>query len=447
MLPLAAVAACGTYAGGGYYSPQPDEVYDPYEPLDARIFNDFGRLSVRLNQPAHVAVFEILPGHGVGLVYPAYENEPRVLRSGFSRLILNPDRRYDWYYADYSGGYRRFDDGPRFYFLIASREPLRIGRFQREPGALRKVLGLSRFASIDENRVMADLMTAVVPEQPDEGWITDLLVVWPDRGGYTPGYDYYDYYRDYLVQVYCSDGSIDVVPVELAGYACRHTGGRRPPPAPPSDSTGGGQPGDSVRVPGRRRPEPPTRPAVTDSTPTGGVSRPDAPGGRPRVPRNPLAPAGGEGGEREGGDTEGRVAPPRTRPEAAPRIEERPAPIERQTEGARVEPRRAEPRSEPRAEPRREEPRAEPRRAEPRNEPARPEPSRADPPRAEPRSEPRPAPSPPPAPRNDPPPAPRNDPPPARPAPPPPPPPPAPAPAPSREPASSNSGERSRPRP
>lgn len=44
-------------------------------PLRARIVDVTGRLLVSTNRPAHVAVFEIVPGRGVGLLYPAYTSE------------------------------------------------------------------------------------------------------------------------------------------------------------------------------------------------------------------------------------------------------------------------------------------------------------------------------------------------------------------------------------
>ena len=86
---------------------------------------------------------------------------------------------------------------------MASRRPLHnVQRFQRSPGALRSVLGLSDYASLSANTVMNDLVSAVVPAQPDDDSATDMFAIWPERRSSR----YYSDDRRY-VEVRCADGS------------------------------------------------------------------------------------------------------------------------------------------------------------------------------------------------------------------------------------------------
>lgn len=336
----------GRYDDDGYYG----DGYYGGAPLDARIVPGGGFFGVRLSDDAHVAIFEIVPGRGVGLLYPSYESERGLFRAGHSNLHIASPRYYDWYFANNATSpYGRVTSEPRFFFMVASRRPLRnIGRFQRSPGALRSLLGLSSYASLNTNTVMNDLVSAVVPAQPDEDWTTDMYAIWPERRSS-------GYYRDdrRYVEVRCANGRTVFTALELARYACRTPRERGPAPPVRPGRPGGGS--TEVTHPGRKRPES----TSTDAPPAG----------------RRAAPASRRGG----GDTPARA--PRS---VEPRREE----PRHETAPARVAPRREESDEPRRAEPRREEPRREeaPRRAEPR-EVSRPEPREVS--RPEPRSEPR----------------------------------------------------------
>ena len=371
LVPVLALSACyNAYRGPDgpdSYRHTSDRWYDAADvPLAARIDRVGYGLGVRLNRPAYVAMFEILPGQGVGLLYPAYSAEQAYFPSGFTTLPSHGVRRYDSYFT---GGISRYTRGePRFYFLVASRQPLRsIARFQRSDGAIRSVLGLSAYSTFNYRQVMDDLVQAVVPYQGDEDWTTDVLAVWPDRG--------YGYYADNggYQRIYCDDGTVEIVPIELIGWGGCHR--RRdhptvvrqprvtgPPPSKPGDST-------QVTPPSRRRPQPAT----------------------------------GGAGEEQGATTTRHVPERRPRPEPADRPKvgddgtRAPAPRatdgEERSERPRVESPAREPRTSPRSVEPREMPRSEPVRSEPRQESPRPEPVRAAPPPPPP-----PPPSPPPAP-------------------------------------------------
>ena len=430
LVPVAALAACvGPYGNGRPYSGPDGYAADFSAPLAARLVPGHVGMGVQLNRPAHVAIFEIIPGEGVGLVYPAVRSEAQFFEAGFTRFTPTVVSQYRAYFSSYHGNLHR---GPRFYFLVASAQPLRISRFQRSPGALRSVLGFSSYTSPSPDRVMEALVSTIVPPQPDEDWTVDVYTVWPAR------YDDYPY-MGRLTSVYCAGDRL-VVPFELVGYACSGYGRRQALPPPPVDPRNPPEEGDSteVQVPGRRRPEP--VPTTTDGSGAGS----DSPRSRPEVegeagePERPRAPRGGDGprvtppgNEPGSGDPQRPEVPAEEPSRPTPPVQpfiptvSRPAgePVLQPAEPARETPRVESPRVEPAREtPQPESPRVEPVRETPRFEAPRPEPVRETPrfesPRPEPvRETPRSEPVRVETPRHDPP-------------PPPPPPPPAPDPSP-----------------
>ncbi|HEU4455336.1 MAG TPA: hypothetical protein VFR81_19885 [Longimicrobium sp.] len=379
LVPLA-LSACATYGypgGGGRYDNGRGGRWEDYDtPLFARLEESGSGLGIRLNRPAHVAVFEIVPGQGVGLVYPGYSREAAYFPSGFSYVQGRSSRSYDWYNASYNHRGYNSRNQPRFYFLVASREPLRTRGFH-SGGSLRSVLGMSSYSTVNYRTVMHELVQAVVPYQHDDDWTTDVLAVWPDRR-----YDRYWGDRERYTQVRCRNGTVVLAPWELSRYACG--GGRRgndgAPPLRPDhpgrDST------KSVEKPTRRRPDLPTTGGTRP-----GTQQVEAPRGRPGLtepaarPR-PQVPDDGDKPRARPGVGEASDAP---RAREVPRVREQPRNDEPRREAPRVrdvEERRAAPRERPQV---RETPREEPRRSEPVRSA---EPRRSDPPpRAEPRSE------------------------------------------------------------
>ncbi|MBV9110862.1 MAG: hypothetical protein JO306_15735, partial [Gemmatimonadetes bacterium] len=261
LLPVLALTACapggyGPYPGGSRYSSRDsDRWYDDRSvPLDARIVPDGSWFGVEMNRPAYVALFEILPGRGVAMVYPTNGQRDEFYPAGYSAFRTPGSRRYDWYDTGYSGRY--MDNEPRYVFLVASRRPLRVSRFIESQGSLRTVLGYSSYTAMNYRTVMNDLVDIIVPPQADDDWTTDVYSYWPS----SQHRDRYAYDDQYYTRVYCGDGSYQLIPWELSGYACpgtahrhgHHTGasGNGGTPPPPRDTT-------QVASPGRRRPEPP----------------------------------------------------------------------------------------------------------------------------------------------------------------------------------------------
>jgi hypothetical protein len=400
-LSLLSLSACygNGYGPGEYRSSRTNRWYDSGAPWAARIEETGIGLGIRLSEPAYVAVFEILPGEGVGLYYPSMGGERSFYSRGFTTLPRHRRTQYfDSYFTGMPVHYR--GSQPRFYFLVASREPLRsITRFQRSNGALRSVLGLTAYNTMNYRRVMDDLVGAVVPYQPEEDWTTDVLAIWPstmDRYAYQGSPRY--------VGVQCGGRTV-ILPLELAFWGCPRRGDRgvvvhapaNPRPRQPGDTT-------TVQTPGRRRPEPTdageggatsgnadgTRRAPQRRTEPRdpGIDAVELPRARPggqdgvtgREPPRVAAPAGEEGSESP--RAEPRTELPRSRPEPAEPVRSEPR------EPVRAEPVRSEPREPVRSEPVRSEPiRSEPVRSEPvRSEPVRSEPVRSEPVQSEPRS-------------------------------------------------------------
>ncbi|MDP9348893.1 MAG: hypothetical protein M3P24_07120, partial [Gemmatimonadota bacterium] len=163
------LSACAMQTG-----PRHVPAYDsdsPLGPLDARILSVDGRINIWTSRPAYVAVFEIAPGQGVGLLYPAYSEERSYVHGGTHSLWMTGSRSYYSYFMAAHGSAR---DVPRYLFLVASETPLRLSRFVHSPGALRSTLGFNRFAAFNPYSVMEDLEALVVPAAANTQWTSDV---------------------------------------------------------------------------------------------------------------------------------------------------------------------------------------------------------------------------------------------------------------------------------
>ncbi len=338
-------------------------------PLRARIVNGGGRLMVNTNRPAHVAIFEIYPGRGVGLLYPAYRGERNYLSSGLNSIFLTQSRSYYSYFEPAPFFTSTSRGGARYLYMIASDAPLRLGSFLGAPGALRRSLGMSRYASGNPYGLMENLAELVLPYGEAGDWSDDVYVVHPERsyGG--------DYEAMQWIRVQCQDGRIIQGPAYYVYGGCALQNDVPPlaqEPDPQRPDSG------AVKPPSRRRPEP-QEPGVdvgaTPAPPPAVVERiPEPePARRPgvRVPeRLPEGRSTDAPWDRSG---DSQRAERRSEPVTGD-ADSRPEPqVERRAE-PRVESSRPEPRSDPA--PRVEAPRPEP----PRVESVRPEPRSSEPP-------------------------------------------------------------------
>lgn len=259
LLPLAALSACATGGGQGI----PTTLRSGFEsggtatnahPLRVRLLDHAGQLSLDLNRPAHTAVFEIIPGQGVAMVYPSAGQRDFSL-AGLTYLNNHLARNHFWRYDNAGRTPYSFASsmaGPRHLLVIASDRPLLTTRFRRSTGMLRRVLGTVSYTSLNSNRVVDDLLATVVPPQPDASWDADVITVFPTGAPRLPAGE--------LHRIRCGDGSVYWAPLELATAICRNPDRVLPPPVRHDSVAPPAQPGDSsgVRQPGGRRPLPET---------------------------------------------------------------------------------------------------------------------------------------------------------------------------------------------
>jgi hypothetical protein len=128
---------------------------------------------ILVNREAYVAMFEIIPGRGVTMVYPHGDAARFASDAHYADLAFQPGRMF---YRTAPFGYVSVQ--PRYYYVIASAAPLNLRRLRASLGATRRVLG-RLYGSFRPYDVIDRLTELVVPMQADEDWATDLLVDWP----------------------------------------------------------------------------------------------------------------------------------------------------------------------------------------------------------------------------------------------------------------------------
>ncbi|HZO18273.1 MAG TPA: hypothetical protein VFB46_04745 [Gemmatimonadaceae bacterium] len=169
-LAAAALSACATAPRVESATPAPEpplRVWIGFPVGSARIH------PIYVNREAHVAMFEIIPNVGATLVYPRYGAHASASVTHFADLTIQPGRSY---YRSNPFGYAAFT--PRYYYVIASTQPLRVASLYRSPGLLRRQLGAT-YASYDAYEVIDRVTQLILPMQADEDWATDLFIDWP----------------------------------------------------------------------------------------------------------------------------------------------------------------------------------------------------------------------------------------------------------------------------
>jgi hypothetical protein len=211
-LTLAAVgvAACGpTYVVQSTPQPAPQRVPVPprVEPLAVNIVRpDDGRVLIQTSRPAYVAVFEIVPGRGVSLVYPRPYRPRDVMLTGLNWVDVN------WTIG--TGDDRRFaSNETRYIYTVASDTPLRISDADYDREYLQRELGPAYWSSSPTITVRA-ISREFVRSQPDEWWGEDMYSVPVARDPrvtvtirlarvYCPGGVYFDVRDDLADRIWC----------------------------------------------------------------------------------------------------------------------------------------------------------------------------------------------------------------------------------------------------
>jgi hypothetical protein len=175
LLSIVTLAACAGHA------PRPSAA-GPRDsgPLAARLLPpDHRTLNFILSEPAYVTIFEIVPGRGVSVVYPAPFDvgASRALGAGSHAVFAVPYNVGRWFYSDTPVA----PSSPTFLYMIASREPLRIDEVLRNPAALRRTVGFVSFTQSNEQRTMDALDARFVPRAlDDDAWTSDWIALWPE---------------------------------------------------------------------------------------------------------------------------------------------------------------------------------------------------------------------------------------------------------------------------
>ena len=228
---LAVAAAATVVACAPAGSPRVTAAPDPSTPLEARLFPPYyGQVALRLSKPAYVALFEVVPGRGVSLLYPQAGAGWQGTTEVWVPMRYNPQR---WMYttsaasAAYgygvagTSGYEEHGvtagglAAPRYLFLVASERPLAVDQFQGDPTSMRSYLGHVSYASYEPYDVMERLAYAILPFASEESWVADVYVDWGYDWGYGAGPAATSAFASYQ-RVRCADGSL--------GYARYLTG-------------------------------------------------------------------------------------------------------------------------------------------------------------------------------------------------------------------------------
>jgi len=189
-------------------APKPVEIAPP--PVAVTIVRaDEGRILVSLDRPSYLAVFDIVPGRGVTLLYPASARQRQMTLVGARWLdprwgTLN---RYD---AASSGRYARNDRPLTHYvYAVASERPLRLDNASFDDDLLANMLGV-RATFVDDPYDTRDaIVRQFVAATRDEDWGEDMYTMEAMRSTQVVR----------VARVYCADGSVVYVRDELADRA------------------------------------------------------------------------------------------------------------------------------------------------------------------------------------------------------------------------------------
>lgn len=202
---LAALAACT-------YTTQRDELSPQEEPLEVSLLPDLQAvttvpsLSFVLNRPAYVAAFEVIPGRGMQLLYPAGSADE-------SNAGLNIVTEAPFFYADYLlPPFVAPAAQPHYIYIVASDTPLDLGTL-KEPAGLLNKFGIERFASATPSYFMDQVTSQVIqPGTSDDAWSSDMMMDWSGTGGVD--------LQLATTQLRCKDGSLIIVPLSYGSALC-----------------------------------------------------------------------------------------------------------------------------------------------------------------------------------------------------------------------------------
>ena len=190
-------------------APRPVEVAPP--PVAVTIVRaDEGRLLVSLDRPSYLAVFDIVPGRGVTLLYPASPRQRQVVLSG--ARWLDPRWGTLGNYDNASTG--RYDRNrtaslTHYVYAVASDRPLRLSDAMFDDTYLASSLGV-RVARLEDPYDTRDaIVRQFVASTREEDWGEDMYTMEAMRSVQTVR----------VARVYCPGGSVIYVRDEISARA------------------------------------------------------------------------------------------------------------------------------------------------------------------------------------------------------------------------------------
>lgn len=180
VLSLALLTATGCALNSGPGTPERD-----VRPLEAMIIPDHGdgsfgpSYTIYTSHPAHVALFEVVPGQGIGMIYPSDDWHTGHVSGGIYRIVdIMPSHR--WAYLRSPVRYASTGSQMRYLVLVASELPLRVGEFRESAFALRRELGYQTFAAYNPYETMEAVTELIVPPQHSAGVAVDVYAYMPN---------------------------------------------------------------------------------------------------------------------------------------------------------------------------------------------------------------------------------------------------------------------------
>lgn len=234
-LSVVGAAACGpTYVVQSPPGSVPQRAPEPprMPPMEVSIVRaDENRVLIQTSRQAYIAVFEVVPGRGVSLVYPASLRPRNVQQTGLTWVNVYWTMRPD---------YRFTSSDTRFIYAVASDTPLRLDDDDYDARHMQRALG-SAYWSSSPNVAVRAIAREFVRAQPDEWWGEDMTSMPLMSGRITAAIR--------LARVFCPDGSIFDVRDDMIDrvWCPARRGGPRPGERP-----GAAQPDSVFSSNGRR---------------------------------------------------------------------------------------------------------------------------------------------------------------------------------------------------
>lgn len=158
------------------------------EPLSAELLPpERGRFGLRLNREPHVALFEVVPDRGMGLVHPGSAEVERTRPAGTSSVPIRRTqlrKHRDWYRPESPGPLNQ--PAPEslksqgMLFLVASERPLDLSAVD-EAGEIRR--SIADDAARNPYGAMEQLVDLILPRRDDVSWAFDVWMAEPPAAG------------------------------------------------------------------------------------------------------------------------------------------------------------------------------------------------------------------------------------------------------------------------